>query len=266
MIERNEVKKNSFESKLYDAIDDLKNLDDGNEFVLTNKEIREKLKENLDGQDLPVKAGVFYSSEVGDVSQKRITSTAKSKFKAKSVIKRIDDKAERCLQFEQKYLDRIKSNYESPDKIEIVTLVTDVTLSGDIPTELEGFKGAQKNLIYEKNIMNHINPYQIYDNGPQYSDVANDLNVTKEEHTLPKTVTSVTSVTELPTESANEKVKCPNCNYETERFFMKLHQCPNAPLMLECEICMKNHKKRFRTIDKEDYKNHMLKKHHAGDY
>ncbi len=237
MIERNEVKKNSFESKLYDAISDLKNIDEGNVFVLTNEEIREKLKENLDGKDLHDKVGVFYSPEVGNVSQKRITSTAKSKFKARSVIKRIDDKAERCLQFEQQYLDRIRSNYEAPDKIEIVTLVTDVTLSGDISTQVESFRGAQNNLFYEKNIRNHINAYQIYNNGSQNSDFATDLNVIKEEHIFPKTVTSVTSVTSA----------APALN--------------DFDFMYDCYYCLKNKKEKFRTNDQREYENHVIQKH-----
>jgi CRISPR/Cas system endoribonuclease Cas6 (RAMP superfamily) len=61
----------------------------------------------------------------------RLSSIAKSKFKAKPFSKKIEDKTVRCLEFEQKYLDRIKSIYDIPGKIEIkqkVTPVTPVTL------------------------------------------------------------------------------------------------------------------------------------------
>ena len=235
MVERKEVKKNSFESKLYDAIMDLKIEHPVDDPIFTNKAIREKLKENLDGQDLPDKVGVFYTSEVGDVSQKRITSTAKSKFKAKSVIKRIDDKAERCLQFEQKYLDRIKSNYEGPNRIKIVTHVTDVTLSGRIPAQTEGLGIAQTNLIYEKSIMNHINNSEYYKNESENSVFPASLSVPKEGNILPEIVTSVTSVTE-------------------------------GAFAFDCYECIRQKRggdRSCRTNDRTEYVNHVLKTHNG---
>jgi hypothetical protein len=53
-----------------------------------------------------------------------------------------------------------------PEKIEIVkedtetkevTLVTGITLPSNIQHQIEGLTRAQSNLIYEKNILNHIN-------------------------------------------------------------------------------------------------------------
>jgi hypothetical protein len=57
-------------------------------------------------------------------------------------------------------------------------------------------------------------------------------------------------------------VKCPTCDYETEPFYMKIHQCQNVPKpkpKYNCEVCKKNHKKRFGTDIKEQYDDHMSK-------
>jgi hypothetical protein len=49
---------------------------------------------------------------------------------------------------------------------------------------------------------------------------------------LPRTVTT-TELKEWSQEEiktlANTRIKCPTCDYETEPFFMKIHQCPNEP-------------------------------------
>lgn len=139
MVERNEVKKNSFESKLYDTLTVLiegQSLSKEEIITFKNEDIREKLKELVDGHDLADKQSAFYSPEIGEVSQTRITKTLKSKFKVKPVPKKIEGKTYRCIQLERKILDRIKSNYTIPDKIEIlskVTLVTEVTPVSRVP-------------------------------------------------------------------------------------------------------------------------------------
>jgi len=59
----------------------------------------------------------------------------------------------------------------------------------------------------------------------------------------------------------NDPVKCPTCDYWAKPFYMKIHQCPNVKQKWNCEICIKNHKPRFKTNDKEEYKKHMQTKH-----
>jgi hypothetical protein len=59
------------------------------------------------------------------------------------------------------------------------------------------------------------------------------------------------------------KVKCPTCDYVEHPFYMKLHKrhCPNAPkrnYKYNCEICRKNHRKRFGTDIKEQFEDHMF--------
>jgi hypothetical protein len=72
------------------------------------------------------KTGLYWSSLIGcSVSQTKITSVAKSKFKAESISVKLHDydespKTYRCLKFEEKYLKRIESSYDIPDKIKIL--------------------------------------------------------------------------------------------------------------------------------------------------
>ena len=134
--ERNETKKNSFEAKLYNAIVQLirerqKLIDENklseNEYSLlashtfSNEAIRYACKIEMDGKDIEGKDTMFYSPEFGIVTQRRITSTLKSKFKIKPPkLIRINDQVMRCIEFNQDDLDKINSKYEIPDRIEIL--------------------------------------------------------------------------------------------------------------------------------------------------
>jgi hypothetical protein len=134
--ERNETKKNSFEAKLYNAIVQLikerQKLIDENKLsqieysllgshTFSNEAIRYACKIEMDGSDIEGKDTAFYSPEFGTVTQRRITSTLKSKFKIKSPkLIRINDQVMRCIEFSQDYLDKIKSKYDIPDRIEIL--------------------------------------------------------------------------------------------------------------------------------------------------
>jgi hypothetical protein len=134
MLERNEVKKNSFESKLYEVISTLleerklrfeakcANDEDDQlgELTLTNRAIKEKCNEVMDGNEIPEKPGAFYSPDFGTVTQTRITRILKSKFKVTETRPDIDGKSTRCVRFDHGYLKRISSYYKIPEKIEII--------------------------------------------------------------------------------------------------------------------------------------------------
>jgi hypothetical protein len=141
MIERSETKKNSFESKLFDVICSLKEerkqrLDSGiatdDEISLgyttfTNPALINIAKVVMECVETD-KNGLYWSSLLSImVSQAKITSLAKSKFRAEALSKKIEGKTVRCLKFEEKYLDRIKANYDIPDKLTLVTAVTHPT-------------------------------------------------------------------------------------------------------------------------------------------
>lgn len=136
IVERNETRKNSFEAKLYNAIVQLikerQNLIDENKLsenehnllpshTFSNEAIRYACKIEMDGSDIEGKDTAFYSPEFGTVTQRRITTILKSKFKVKSAkLIRINNLVMRCVEFNQNDLDKIKSKYDIPDRIEIL--------------------------------------------------------------------------------------------------------------------------------------------------
>ena len=146
MTERNETKAASFDSMLYKAIEDLikerkEELDKNSPIpdlvtlgktTFTNAAIRNCCKDDMDGTDIVDKPGAFWSplEGIGTVTQTRITSTCKSRFKAEPRQVRLSDGNSRCIEFDEKAFKKVKSNYEIVKKIEIepVSLVTDVTL------------------------------------------------------------------------------------------------------------------------------------------
>jgi hypothetical protein len=148
MHERSEVKQDSFESKLFETIeylikerkkelerdnplDDLKKL--GN-FTFTNEDIRNSLRYITDGVEVEDRKDAFYSSleGIGYVTQTRITRSLKSKFKVETPsVLLSENKTYRCVTFNEKYIKRIKSNYDTPTEIRIIPsyyTITDITL------------------------------------------------------------------------------------------------------------------------------------------
>lgn len=155
MVERNEIKADSFESKLYDTIIGLGDevASEGDLFDLSNQQIREKLIEMVEAEESLENPGLYYSAVVGSFTQTRITQAAKSRFKAKPIPMRVDGKPARGLRFSQKNLNRVKTNYDVPKTIELketvgeetylYTLFTLSTLSGRISTSKKGENHAQ---------------------------------------------------------------------------------------------------------------------------
>ena len=248
--ERNETNANSIESKLYQTTESLiseraaRTLDPTDEDILlepyqfTNQTIKEKLIEMTEAQEDPEKKGMYYSPEIGGFSQSKITTILKSKFKVKLDSVKINGKTHRCVEFEKKYLVRIKSNYEIPDKIRIikpnskpkqhqsnselepnsnadidsnqnqkVTLVTPVT----------PLWGMEANLDTEQKVKNTYDTTKIEENAPvsydNYNNLSNNYNgegvksVDKRPSIPQNAVTSVTSVTAVtePKEAKSSK-------------------------------------------------------------
>lgn len=208
--ERSENKKNTFEARLYNVIINLimerkKLIEKGtlNEdevkvlgtHIFSNESIRYACKEEMDGSEIPGKETAFYSTEFDQVTQKKITSILKSKFKVDGPkVYRIGQQTVRCVKFEQKYLDKIKAYYETPNKIEIldnVTVVTDVTLLGRVNTSVEN-NPVPENTQNERKILQNSRLESLYHNEKQGS-------------ASPETVTIVTSVTENETQSKESR-------------------------------------------------------------
>ena len=210
MVERREVKQDSFESKLYETIEYLikerkANLDGktplDDEITLgytkfTNEGIRNILKDITEGEDVPDKQECFYSSleGIGLVTQTKITRILKSKFKVKTPRERLSDKKMyRCIEFNEKYLKRIKSNYDTPSEIRIikpVTLVTDVTLC-------RGVLGNYADLISTKILGNTNNLAENHEENNEKPSFYPLPETAKTSSMSQESVTSVTTVTNL---------------------------------------------------------------------
>jgi hypothetical protein len=178
MTERNDAKAASFESMLYKVIEDLieerkKELDKDNpipdlvtlgETTFTNAAIRNCCKNDMDGEDIIDKPGAFWSplEGIGTVTQTRITSTCKSRFKAKPKQIRLSDGNSRCIEFDEKAFKKVKSNYEIVKRIEIepVSLVTDVTLPGRIHPFYSAIMGGKISAISTISLENSSENYE----------------------------------------------------------------------------------------------------------
>jgi hypothetical protein len=213
--ERNENKKNSFEAKLNNVITQL--IEDRKELIkkgtldetelkvlgthiFSNEIIRDTCKAEMDGRNMEGKDTAFYSTEFGIVSQKKITSTLKSKFKVDPPkLYRIGDQVLRCVEFKQEYLDKIKAYYDMPNQIkiieenkietELVTHVTDVTLSGRVDIDLRDDSETKNSQNINSRAVNE--PKIVQNTG-----LDNQCTTIKAMNTPAEIVTSVTTVTE----------------------------------------------------------------------
>jgi len=128
--ERNELKRNSIESKLRDAINNLikrhkenTNSDEYEnlpQYGFYNEQIYAEVRTVMDGKDVPFKSESFYSIESGSLSHKRITRIFKSKFKAQPFKIGSGSDTKRGLMFSKEVLDRIAIYYNLPDEIKIL--------------------------------------------------------------------------------------------------------------------------------------------------
>ncbi len=208
--EKNLNKKSTFEAKLYNVIINLirerkEQIDKGvlNEdekrvlgtHIFSNESIRFAFKDEMDGQEIPNRETAFYSPEpgFGQVTQIKITNVLKSKFKVDPPkVYRIGQQTLRCVEFKQKYLDKIKTYYDMPDKIQIlenVTVVTDVTLPGRVNKGLDGNLVSKSKENIECVV---IDQHKIIEKNT----LEQSCSVEKSTASLPETVTGVTSVTE----------------------------------------------------------------------
>ena len=205
--ERNESKKGTFESKLYDVISSLieerieralspteddKILDT---YTLVSESVRERLIKDVEAKPMPDKVGVWYSQDVGPFSQRKINSVLKSKFKAKFVREYINNQTVRCVEFKEEYLERIKSYYIVNDTIKILdedlrTQRTQRTPGESVQTDLKTSDEHEKEV---KNRSEH----------PSQASEASESSETK----------------------SRVQTTCPKCDYTDDVFYMKNHNC-----------------------------------------
>jgi hypothetical protein len=125
IAERNELKKNSVESKLWEGINNLiKRGDDvqneSKSYMLINEDIWAEAKTVMNGRDNAFKPDSFYSVDFGTISHKYITSIYKSKFKAEPFKVGSGSETKRGLKFSKDVLDRQTIYYDVPDEILIL--------------------------------------------------------------------------------------------------------------------------------------------------
>jgi hypothetical protein len=130
---RNELKKNSLEARLWDAITSLvkkreETRDDSNsneyagleDYSFYNDQIFAEVKDLTSGMDMPFNPGSFYSSDYGgQISHKFITRLYKSKFKADSFRIGSGSQTRRGLKFSKEVLDKLGTYYNVPNEIVI---------------------------------------------------------------------------------------------------------------------------------------------------
>ena len=114
--------------------------------ALVSEKVRERFILDTEAQKMDDKPGMYYSQDIGLFSQRKINSVLKSKFKAEFERYPVSGKTTRCVGFKQNYLDRIKSYYKIPDKIEIVnwTPRTPRTPGESIQTDLKSSDEHEK--------------------------------------------------------------------------------------------------------------------------
>jgi hypothetical protein len=116
IAEKNEIKSNSIESKMYAVIREL--VEECGNYDFTNDQIWTRCRKVMDGTEILRES--FYSIDFGKVTHKRITQLYISKFKAKPYQTSGSD-SRRGLRFKKEILDRIGSQYNCTDEIKIVS-------------------------------------------------------------------------------------------------------------------------------------------------
>ena len=129
---RNDLKRNSIESKLRDAINNLaeerkkspelekyKGLE---QYSFYNEEIWAEVRSVTNGSDVQFKPASFYTVDYGPLSHKFITGLYRSKFNAKPFKIGSGNETKRGLKFSKDVLDKLGAYYyDVPDEIKIET-------------------------------------------------------------------------------------------------------------------------------------------------
>jgi hypothetical protein len=149
IAERNELKKNSVESKLWEAINNLIKRssdvhDESKSYMFNNENIWAEVKAAMNGRDA-FKPESFYSVDYGEISHKHITSIYKSKFKAEPFKVGSGSETKRGLNFSKEVLDRQTIYYDVPDEI----LILDPTATDATDATHYRSGGGQNGLLNE---------------------------------------------------------------------------------------------------------------------
>jgi hypothetical protein len=158
IAEKNELKSNSIEAAMYVTVTELINEvpishNKSDIYGFTNEQISNKFKKVINGMDIKVE--LLYSTDLGAISHKRLTSLFKSKFRAVS-FKTSGSDSKRGLRFSKEIIDKIGLQYESEDEIKILSengsdTKADSTFASDA-SDASLFEGAYPISASEKSI------------------------------------------------------------------------------------------------------------------
>ncbi len=127
ILKRNELKRNSIESKLRDAINSLITKRDKNpeeaeglpQYGFYNDQIWSQVKDLMEGIYIIGKSASFYSVEYGTITNRFVSGLYRSKFKADPFRTGSGSETRRGLKFSKEVLDRLGVYYNVPDEIKI---------------------------------------------------------------------------------------------------------------------------------------------------
>jgi hypothetical protein len=110
------IKSNSLESKLYTAV---RNLIPYHGYVIDYQSITNEVMKITNGEEISGKKA-FYSTDIGEVTPRKIIDTLVDSFKAERTHKGSGNDKKRAVQFKEENLKRKDREYNVPDKIEIL--------------------------------------------------------------------------------------------------------------------------------------------------
>jgi len=173
------------------------------------------IKGNLD----QVNGNVFYSAKYGKLYRNRTTKMVCDQFGAETEHTRDGD----IFVFDYEHFERIGKIYNNSGKIKTKLVDCDTCDPCEHGAGRPTPPSTTTTVTPKTSVPTLGDLFYNPDLGKSTSDQ-------EKEWTLPpgcSRVSHVSQASESVNQIANKKVKCPNCEYETEPFYMKIHQCTN---------------------------------------
>ena len=219
---------------------------------ISTTELWQQITSSLDGYFEQEKDGTvkqpntFYSDDFGRLYRSWVIGIIRDKFGAEKDHKRRGND----LVFDLDRLDKMKRIYDNDGKIKTRPCECDSVTHRDDPYWKEPPSQAPEST-------NSKHEIDVKQGDPS------DTIFCRGEHTESVNHSADNSSAYVSMSVPSNKVKCPNCDYETEPFFMKIHRM-NAHREYVCSVCKSRKKKAFKTNDLDYFKKHWTKLRHRG--
>ena len=214
LSEKRQRKTNTLEARLYSIILDLVQEKGPN---LENRDIWISVLMNIEGSEIPNRPQSYDTEEFYIISKKKITRILVDRFGA---IEKSDGK-NRYLIFNIETLNKLATNYSQFKKIKIIHSHKDADTSDAFYNSMEDtaeFKDV-KNEEFEKSESESIVDIKEIIKIDENS----DSELTSKGTVYPLKVSEVSGVSDKPCNSKIELLKCPQCDYHAEPFYLKVH-------------------------------------------